>query len=1330
MMKKKLQLNRITKLGGLLFLMMFGLMNAQNRSLNKTESENVQQISQPSTLDIKAEPIANTEQGNPLEMMKGKAEDVSKRTVDSKHFKNGDGSMTAILGAGPIHYLKNGIYEDINTKIVAQTDPLYSFANKTNLMESHFAANSKDGIISRTKEGEVQEFLEAKMYWERNNQKIGEIIGANVQAKVSGDKLYYNNIFGNISAEFTIKSGQRKLNYIVPDKKSLGNLPLNADYLVFSEKLKLPDNLKIINGYKKYNKLKKTSEVIPGIFVIDDKENVIYEYTASTILEDYNPNEMGLPTQISPEISFEKHENIVSIFVKVNAKWITDEARKFPIAIDPTGTAYPFTATFSSGQTYSTSGAGGDIAVGYSGGWYRGWATFDLTSLPSLSSVTGATMSLYIGNKGGTMGTTGTTNVNIGHTSFDLSRLVWLNNYGAIYNAITAANNGMGAYNYMPNQNVGTWANVNLKPGASTVILEEIEKKSGNDIAFFPVSFSPSWGSGTTTRFYVIAGFNSVNRPYLTITYNEVDKYKHAAYRYANAGGIGDVGYVQIGNVSLGSINNTTAITNYAANAATIYRNTPTGYNKYNLSTNVNTGSSYTLNTTYRDLAPGVNYNSGKIATWVDWNEDGDFADANEYIGVSANSTSGNQIMSFSIDVPLGVSAGIKRLRVRSFLSDDIVSSSNYDTTYEYGETEDYNLVVNPTLQVTEAYSGASYANGLHHINYNSSVTATAGSRPGYLCTGWVGTGNVPTTGITDTATFTITQQSTITWQWENLGCSVTTTWNGTSWNNAEPNSLNTKIIFTGNYNSSLNPNNIGNLVGCSIEVNNNADVIIASNHNVEIDNEIKIETGSSFTLKSDANLIQNNHIDIVNEGIIKVERASKMKRLDYIYWGSPVAGQSFINFSPNTVASRFYRYNEEFDSFHSISNLNDSMIAGEGYAIRAPNNQNATTPNTWTGIFVGQPNNGEITFPVTKHPDSPIDPNNSSSEIISRGKNMLSNPYPSNLDLEALTNGNLTTANGVYYFWTNTNDFVDNTQVPGNGQYGNYGSNHYATYSSSGAVPAANEVNGQLPTRYIRPGQGFLFEAKINGTVTFNNNMRSADPNSNFISNRETENSPERFWLKLTTPINNSNTLLIAYIPGATNLFEPRYDAKFPQKSSDRFYSIIDDKELIIQGRQYPFSKTDLVTLGIAHFAAGNYKIEISDREGIFSNGQKIYLKDKQTGVITNLSQGSYSYTAEAGENNTRFEIIYEPETVLIANESVKGECIIYRDASDFVVKSKDKTIENIELYDASGRLVLKMKGNNSKELRFNAEKLHQGMYIVKVITKVGVITKKIINY
>jgi hypothetical protein len=36
-----------------------------------------------------------------------------------------------------------------------------------------------------------------------------------------------------------------------------------------------------------------------------------------------------------------------------------------------------------------------------------------------------------------------------------------------------------------------------------------------------------------------------------------------------------------------------------------------------------------------------------------------------------------------------------------------------------------------------------------------------------YICTGWVGTGDVPATGTGTSTTFTVTQDSTITWQWE-----------------------------------------------------------------------------------------------------------------------------------------------------------------------------------------------------------------------------------------------------------------------------------------------------------------------------------------------------------------------------------------------------------------------------------------------------------------------------------------------------------------------------------------------------------------------------------
>ncbi|QIG90160.1 hypothetical protein G6R40_11030 [Chryseobacterium sp. POL2] len=716
-----------------------------------------------------------TSDKHPLEMMKGKIEDISKRTADAKHFKNKDGSYTAVIGAGAMHYQKNGKWEDIDTKIKKNNSQDFPFANTSNLMESHFGASSNKGIISKTKEGEVKEFLNGKMYWEANGNAVNTQEAADVKATVDGDKIYYHNLFGKISAEYIVKTGQRKLNYIIPSKADLGNVPAGAEYLVFEEEIILPKNFNIVNGIKKYNKLKKEYQTIPGIYVLNTNEEAIMEYSAPEIIENYNSEVAGLPSQLSPEISFEKIGNIFILYTKVKADWILANERIFPIAIDPTATAYPFTTNFSTGQTYNSNGGNGNIAAGYSGGWYRGWATFNLTSLPSLSNVTAVNVSLYISNKGGSMGPyvseSNTNSINIGHTSYDLSRLVWLNNYANLYTAITDPGNTRGAYNYMPNQNIGTWANVSLNPGTTTAALSEVEKKSGNNMAFFPVSFSPGWGSGTTTKFYVIAGYADANKPYLTITYNAVDKYKHSAHTYANAAAYKDIGYIQIGNVTLGSINNTTAITSTSANnnADLIYRNTPTGYNRYNLSTNVNSGNSYTLNATYRDI--GSPYNSGKVAVWVDWNEDGDFADANEYIGVSANTTSGNQVLAFNISVPSGTSAGTKRLRVRSAYDDQSITSANYDTTFEYGETEDYDLVVlgDPTLTVSNAYIGASHADGNYTIANNTSVTATSGTRAGYNVTGWTGTGSVPATGTGDTANFTITQNSSISWIWEQL---------------------------------------------------------------------------------------------------------------------------------------------------------------------------------------------------------------------------------------------------------------------------------------------------------------------------------------------------------------------------------------------------------------------------------------------------------------------------------------------------------------------------------------------------------------------------------
>lgn len=1454
-MKKKLLLNRIAVIGGLLLLMMFGRVTAQTKSLSTANSTKGQHTTQSLSSDNLANPTENMHQDSPFEMMKGKVEDVSKRTADSKHFKNPDGSFTSIIYSGALHYEKDGKWSDINTSITNSNEANYKFVNLTNLMESHFGSNSAEGILSMTKEGTVKEFLNKKMYWEVSGSLVNIKEAANVDGTVNNNKIYYHDLFGRIGAEFTVNIGQRKLNYIIPDRSALGTVPNGVEYLVFEEEIILPTGWTYQLDERR------------GLILIDPTGKSVYQYEQPNST-DANPTINQEVNTIYETISDGEH---LIIKTKVKTSWLLDYQRQFPVMVDPTVSYYPNALTHRTAQLLqSGAGAYGNFAVGYSGGFYRSYASFDISGIPDSSTIN--TVVLYH-NVGATTGmTAGSFGSEIRSFLTDPESSAYPN-WIDVYNAII--NTTVSPVSYVTVSNLNTLGSKNVILGATANTHLQNALLSNK----FTIGYRPA-GSYTTTpaRYAQFYGESDATRkPYISVTYTEPTTPPSCATILSPTNGA--TGTAHQGTISWNASAGATGYDVYFGVSAT-----PPLVSTNQTTTTYNLPSCLSPLTTYywRIVPRNANGSSTGCATWSfttdnklhiyqnDWETanvgyfgtsgvsvDGWFTNNNTGTGGSPTSgynntwTVGNGIYAIS-SKSVGVSA----------LNNGGLAGSYFDYYDDLGEIHrwiyrPFNMTGLRDIDVMFRWkSGGTldkkYGSVISSINnganwlmdtqggltndgkyWNSPSTIrsqtialppTRNNQPNFQLgfkwddSGDNSTGIVPSFVVDDIlikacpyeGTINSTAVSSGVYEWSPTGNTQTTlsivgtyqcaqfqweqsTDGGTTWVNViggsgataisytTPNNLTSdtwyrcKVYFStgclGVYQvesfkilfcektwsgsttdwataNNWNPTGIPNANHCvkipsitvkpTIQVGTNA---LAKNLTIEAGGQLNVKgdltvtdfiensgTVADFTIESDANLIQINSAE--NIGNITLKRDSKMKRLDYTYWGSPVTGQTFFNFSSNTVASRFYRYNEEFDSFHTIANLNDPMMAGEGYAIRAPNNQNATIPTTWTGIFVGKPNNGVITFPVTKHSDSPLDPGNSSSEIISRGKNMLSNPYPSNLDLEALTDANSETATGVYYFWTNTNDFVDNTQVPGNGTYGNYGSNHYATYNSTGAVPAANTVNGQLPTRFIRPGQGFLYEAKDNGTVTFNNSMRSADPNSHFISNKNEENTPERFWLKLTTPINNSNILLIAYLPGATNLYEPRYDAKFPQKSSDRFYSVVDDKELVIQGRQYPFSTTDHVKIGMAHFVEGNYKIEIADREGIFATAQNIYLKDKQTGIITNLSQGSYSYSAEAGKNDTRFEIIYEPATVLAANQSLKAEHIVYRDRSDFVVRSKDQEIDDLEVYDAAGRLVLKVKGKRTKELRFSAEKLQQGMYILKVMTNGGVFTKKIMNY
>jgi len=86
----------------------------------------------------------------------------------------------------------------------------------------------------------------------------------------------------------------------------------------------------------------------------------------------------------------------------------------------------------------------------------------------------------------------------------------------------------------------------------------------------------------------------------------------------------------------------------------------------------------------------GGNY-SNAIKIFIDYNQDGDFADAGEEVYVSPSSTSGPHTESGNITIPAGAALGNTRMRIVN-VETGTPSSITSCGTYTWGETEDYTI--------------------------------------------------------------------------------------------------------------------------------------------------------------------------------------------------------------------------------------------------------------------------------------------------------------------------------------------------------------------------------------------------------------------------------------------------------------------------------------------------------------------------------------------------------------------------------------------------------------------------------------------------------------
>lgn len=495
--------------------------------------------------------------------------------------------------------------------------------------------------------------------------------------------------------------------------------------------------------------------------------------------------------------------------------------------------------------------------------------------------------------------------------------------------------------------------------------------------------------------------------------------------------------------------------------------------------------------------------------------------------------------------------------------------------------------------------------------------------------------------------------------------------------------------------------------------------------------NGLQVLAGKAL-FKNNANLMQETTAN--NIGNITMDRKTKMVKMDYTYWSSPVAGQRLTNtinpnletssggFSPGTPNSRIFEYVEATDLFKAT--LDANFVAGKGYAIRGKNSFGTTTPTEDIFQFEGNPNNGNsISFNITKSLNSIIE-----GVSYEHGYNIIGNPYPSNINFAKFYDLNKTVINAKAWYWTNASPHL---YMEGS----TYNGNNYATVTLAGGVPPTYipSSGNYKPTNIIKVAQGFIIQAKAvptsvqqNFTINFNNDIRESGIGV-FYNNVGKLTPENRYWLRMKSPSDIVNTILIGHFPNATDGYDANYDAELFTLGDDSLYSILDESKLQIQAKG-DFQEDAQFILGTQFAQAGIYRFELEDPEGVFANDQSIYLYDKLKNTYTNLSQNSYQFETGKGKAEGRFEIVYKPGTTLVTDNRVKGLVQVYLSNDYFVVKSSDSKIEEIEIYDATGRLYQKVKGG-TEEVKIDAAPLTNGLYVLKIKRKNETISKKIIK-
>src|SRR5690554_6527353 len=552
------------------------------------------------------------------------------------------------------------------------------------------------------------------------------------------------------------------------------------------------------------------------------------------------------------------------------------------------------------------------------------------------------------------------------------------------------------------------------------------------------------------------------------------------------------------------------------------------------------------------------------------------------------------------------------------------------------------------------------------------------------------------------------------------------TIWNGTAWSNNFPD-ITKKAVIDGVYNTDIN----GGFEACACEVTSSGNLTIEEGEDVIIHNGLS--NSGTVLVKNNANLIQINDL-AVNSGDIIVERITRpMNTYSFTYWGSPVetdlsdinwhseSAPGVFDVPENTNVTTSFAWNASANSWY-FTPYTGTMNTAYGYIIKAPNSFTVVGgKKPVKATFNGVPNNG-----------------NSTVDIVPNNDNLLSNPYPSAIDIDKfLTEYGETAVIPTIYLWTHAS-----TPTPTENGSFDYADSDFATYTMLGGTASINYPEELKPAGKVASGQGFFIKGTTNGgTVEFKNSYRydantEGYNNSLFFKtlnpvaeNQETPLEKHRFWLNITGDNAAFKQILLGYSDQASDGIDYLDGLYYSGANPVSFYSWLSNEPYTIQAFALPFEVTDIIPLGYTIAEAGNYTIALDDFDGLFEN-QDIFIKDNLLETIHNLKEEPYVFISSSGTFHDRFEVVFQSDGSLsINNPYLNDNWVVYTKGNQFHLESLGFEMKDIYVYDMLGREVYRDEGINTNRYQLDKLKANQMLIFRMIATDNRVFVRKTAN-